>query len=123
MKAVLLILSAALAGCATVPPAETGPTASINQLANSNGLRVRPIALVEDSRCPINAVCVWAGRLVVRAEVSGGNWRQTRDFELRKPQPIADGQLTLVEAAPGKMAGEATKANAYRFTFAFAGGL
>ena len=123
MKAAIALFALVLAGCATVPPADAGPTAGIGQIATTNGLRVRPLAIVEDSRCPINAVCVWAGRLVVRSEVIGGSWRQTRDLELGKPQPIADGQLTLTTAAPSKVAGAETDPRSYRFTFDFQGGL
>jgi len=123
MKAALAIAALTLSACATVPPATASPTAALGQTAYVDGLRVRPLSIVEDSRCPINAICVWAGRLVVRAEVSGGNWRQTRDLELRKPEPIADGQLTLMEASPSKMADQPIKPGDYRFTFAFEGGL
>ena len=68
-------------------------------------------------------VCVWAGRLVVRTEIRGGSWRETRDLELRKPQRIADGQLILVEAAPSKLADRPIAPAHYRFTFAYEGGL
>ena len=123
MKAFVPFLALALAACATVPPPAAGPTAGLGQWAYADGLRVKPLAIVEDSRCPINAVCVWAGRLVVRIEIRGGNGREVRELELRKPVPIADGQLTLVEAAPGKMADQPTAPGDYRFTFAFEGGL
>lgn len=123
MKRLLPLAAILLAACATVPPAAASPTAGLGQVARIDGIRVRPLAVVEDSRCPINVVCVWAGRLVVRAEVRGGNWRQTRDFELGKPQAIAHGQLTLVAAEPSKMAGSEADPRAYRFTFTFEGGL
>ena len=123
MKRLFPLAAVALVACATVPPASASPTAGLGQTARIDGIRVRPLAVIEDSRCPINAICVWAGRLVVRAEVRGGSWRQTRDFELGKPQPIADGELTLVAAEPSKMAGAETDRRDYRFTFTFAGGL
>jgi len=123
MKAVLPLLVAVLAGCATVPPANAGPTAGLGQVAATNGLHVRPLKLIEDSRCPHNARCIWAGRLIVRTEVIGGSWRQTRDLELGKPQPIADGSLTLVAATPEKSAGAETDPRSYLFTFDFQGGL
>lgn len=123
MKAALTVAALALASCATTPPASAGPTAALGETAYTNGLRVRPIAIVEDSRCPINAVCVWAGRLVVRSEVIGGSWRQTRDLEVGKGQQVADGTLTLVAAQPPKVAGAETDPRAYRFTFDFQGGL
>ena len=37
--------------------------AALNQTADlGGGLRVRPLEVLEDSRCPQNARCVWAGR-------------------------------------------------------------
>jgi hypothetical protein len=123
MKAATTLIALALTGCTTIPPAEAGPTASLGQVADTNGLKVRPLQVVEDSRCPINAVCVWAGRLVVRSEVIGGSWRQTRDLELGKPQQIADGALTLVAAQPSKQAGAEIDPRSYRFTFDFQGGI
>lgn len=123
MKAVIAIIAIALAGCTTIPLAEAGPTAGLDQVAYANGLKVRPLQVIEDSRCPVNAVCVWAGRLVVRTEVTGGSWRQFRDLELGKPEQIADGKLTLVAAQPSTQAGAEIDPRSYRFTFEFDGGL
>jgi hypothetical protein len=123
MQRISPLIALALAACATTPASGLGPTAAIGELASVNALKVRPLGVVEDSRCPINAVCVWAGRIVVRTEIIGGSWRQTRDLELGKPQQIADGALTLVGAAPGKVAGADADPRAYRFTFDFQGGL
>lgn len=123
MKAAIAILALTVAACATIPPASAGPTAGLGEIAHTNGLKVRPIAVVEDSRCPINAVCVWAGRLVVRSEVRGGAWTKVLDLELGKPAPIADGTLTLTAAEPSKMADTPIGSGAYRFTFDFQGGL
>ena len=123
MKAAIAILALTLAGCATTPPANAGPVAGLGETAYTNGLRVRPIAILEDSRCPINAICVWAGRLVVRSEVTGGSWQKTFDLELGKAQPVADGALTLIAAEPSKLAGTPTDPRTYRFTFDFQGGL
>ena len=123
MKLPSILAALALTSCATVPPAEAGPTAGIGQVAYTNGLRVRPVAVVEDSRCPVDVQCVWAGRMVVRSEVIGGSWHETRDLELGKSQQIADGALTLVAAVPQKKAGTAIDPRSYRFTFRFDGGL
>ncbi|MCF2513928.1 hypothetical protein LVY65_02445 [Sphingomonas sp. G124] len=107
----------------TAPPATAGPSAALGQTAYANGLHVRPISVVEDSRCPTDVTCVWAGRLVVRSEVSGGSWHRTLELELGKSQQVADGALTLVAAVPAKVAGTQTDPRAYRFTFDFQGGL
>ena len=123
MKQLLPMLALALSGCVTGPADSAVPTATLGQTAYVDGLRVSPLSIIEDSRCPANVQCVWAGRIVVRTEIRGGNWREVRDLELGKPQPVADGEVTLVAAEPGKLAGAETDPRAYRLTFAFQGGL
>jgi len=123
MKAAAPLAAIALTACASVPPVKPGPTAALGQLVYVNGLKIRPLEIVEDSRCPSNVVCVWPGRIIVRSEVIGGAWRQTRDLELGKSQQIADGALMLVAVAPGKIAGAEADPRAYRFTFDFQGGI
>jgi len=122
MKRIGPLVGLALAACATMP-ASAGSTAALGAFATVNGLKVRPLKVVEDSRCPIHAVCVWAGRVIVRTEIRGGSWRQIRELELGKPQHIADGALTLVAVAPAQTTKGRTDPRAYRFTFDFQGGL
>ena len=123
MKAVTALIALALAGCATMPPSPAGPTAGLGQTASGNGLMVRPIKVVEDSRCPAAVNCVWAGRLTVRARMNGPGWTQIRDFELGVPQAVDQHRVTLIAAEPQKQAGAAIDPRAYRFTFDFQSGL
>lgn len=120
MKAAAL-LAIALAGCATVPSAATGPTAGLGQVATVNGIRIRPIEVVEDSRCPALVRCVWEGRLVVRARMYGSGWTQIRDFQLGVPQAVDWNHVTLVSADPPKAAPGEIAPGAYRFTFTATG--
>ncbi len=108
----------ALAACATIPAASIGPTAQLGEVAAVGSLRVRPLRIVEDSRCPINAHCIWAGRLILRAEIRGSGKSETRDLTLGEPLAGVDGKLTLVIVEPGKLAGS-EKPLPYKFTFAF----
>jgi hypothetical protein len=122
MKAATAFAALALTGCATVPPAATGPTAGLGQVAVVDGIRIRPIEVVEDSRCPALVRCVWAGRLVVRARMNGPGWTQIRDFELGVPQAVDYVRVTLISAEPQKAAPGEIDSRAYRFTFAVSGG-
>ena len=88
-----------------------------------NGLTIRPIKVVEDSRCPPSVQCVWAGRLVVRARMNGAGWTQIRDFEMGVFQAVDQYRVTLTAAEPQKQAGAAIDPRAYRFTFDVQSGL
>jgi hypothetical protein len=101
---------AMLAGCAAPAAMADGPgdqasaeapgvvEARLGETVRLGGLSVRPIALLEDSRCPSDVQCVWAGRLRLRAAISG-----VGEAELILGQPFAlpgGGTLALVAAAP-----------------------
>jgi len=114
-----------LSGCATVPPGTDGITRlGIGQTGTVDGPKVTPLAVLEDSRCPINARCVWAGQVRLRIRVTLGAGSREHEIVTGKPLQIADGQLELVEVEPGRVAGEGSaKPLKYRFGFRFAGGL
>jgi hypothetical protein len=126
MLRVTMIALALLAGCAAPAAAPEGSAggaaaapglveARLGQTARLGDVGVRPIAVVEDSRCPSDVECIWAGRLRLRAAVSG-----VGETELVLGQALAlpgGGTLTLVAAAPaprqrpppGAEAGPATR--------------
>ncbi|WP_189621508.1 hypothetical protein [Novosphingobium colocasiae] len=114
-----------------LPPPESADSAlsyaRIGETVAVGGPRVTPLTVLEDSRCPMNARCVWAGqvRLSVRVETGAG----TRDMEITtgKPLPVADGTLELAEVQPDRVAGGDSggqiKPQNYRFGFSFVDGL
>jgi hypothetical protein len=127
MKAALFLMIAAmpLAGCASTinaPIVDTGPVhrhgpVALGQAVRVGSVVVTPLDLVEDSRCPVNARCVWAGRLVINARIDGPGWRETVPLELGKPSVVRGAPVTLTSGEPGKVAGAETPNDAYRFDF------
>lgn len=102
MRTLLLLL--ALTGCATTPAEPGGPppmdgtvTARLGEEVRLGTLRIRPIAVLEDSRCPADVTCVWAGRIRVRVAVSGAG---EPVMELNQPVSVPGGRLALVSVAP-----------------------
>jgi hypothetical protein len=72
----------------------------VGETANlGGGLRVRPLEIAEDSRCPQNARCVWAGRLRVRVSVEGAGEHEAILGEAAVETPR--GSFALVAASPG----------------------
>lgn len=118
-KIALLALPLLLAACVTTSAAQVVPdgSARIGQTVNVGGPKVRPLKVVQDSRCPAEVTCVWAGTVVLRAEVITGRGKRVMELTLDKPVRVADGMLTLKDVRPGIGQGP------YRFYFDFKGGL
>ena len=91
-------------------------TASFGRPVRINQMVLRPVAIVQDSRCPANVNCVWAGQLIVEFATAGRN--RVR-LEMGKPLVIAGGRLTLLGASPQPIAGKPIPPNQYRFQLRF----
>jgi len=90
--------------------------AGLNETADlGNGLRVRPLEVLEDSRCPQNARCVWAGRLRLRVNVEGVGDREITADEAAVETPR--GNFQLVAVSPGPWTDLPQGAVPYRFGF------
>jgi hypothetical protein len=90
--------------------------AGLNQTADlGGGLRVRPLEVLEDSRCPQNARCVWAGRLRLRVAVEGAGEHEITADEGNVATP--HGSFALVAVSPGPWTDLPQGAVPYRFGF------
>jgi hypothetical protein len=112
----------ALGGCVSTPSSITeGPT-QLGQVALVGDLRVQPDRVIEDSRCPIDAQCVWAGQVVLQATVFDRDWSKKLDLTLGAPVPIAGGYLTLTSVQPERVSLRKPLPKQLQFTFAFQAG-
>ena len=70
------------------------------------GFRIKFVEMVDDSRCPVDTTCVWAGNAKVRIEVSQpGRRGLTQTFELNsntspKSVKFNDYEIKLVDLTP-----------------------
>ena len=121
MKQIFSIAAGAcLSACATIPsaaPIRSDGLAAIGQSTRVGALVVTPQAVIEDSRCPINARCVWAGRLVLSARIEGAGWRETAKLTLGQTYATHGTGVALVSAEPGKVAGSPPSPPASLFGF------
>lgn len=99
--------------------------AALGQTITVSGPRITPLEVLEDSRCPMNARCVWAGQVRLRLRIDSGTGGIV-EITSGRPITVADGTLELVEIRPDKVAGAgkngAVTASDYRFGFRFMGG-
>ena len=122
MKHVAIVVAALLlSACSIVTLPGTSMRsdglAAMGQPTRVGRLVVTPQSLVEDSRCPINARCIWAGRLVLKTRIDGAGWRETVDLTLGQPHSTHGTGLALVSAEPGKTAGATPSPPANLFGF------
>ncbi len=108
---------------AAAVPQHTDHVARIGQTVIVDGPSVTPIAVLEDSRCPANARCIWAGQVRIRVRIGGGKVRMIKELTLGMPVPVADGALTLNSVSPERFTQGQLRSKNYRFGFRFAGGL
>jgi hypothetical protein len=116
----LAATAALLAGCATVPQASSDQWAAFGEATSAGRVTVRPETLIEDSRCPMNARCVWAGRVVIDSTVWVDKQKYPARLTLGEPFRIAGGELVLDSVEPSRTTqqGDIPPAE-YRFHFDF----
>ncbi len=69
----------------------------INTTAVYNGVSITPLKIVEDSRCPQNVQCVWAGRLVVLTKLSYSGTVKEVNLENGKIYKFVNKNVTLTD--------------------------
>jgi hypothetical protein len=122
----VLVLGTAAAGCARNAPVEVSPGAEfelgIGETARmaDGDLMITFERVVEDSRCPVDVVCVRAGRATVRLATRSGEG-DPLPLELSTgegPDAAASGPFTirLVSIAPPRRARDPGEPGPYRAT-------
>jgi len=101
----LLVAGVALATCTTagsakIPGCYKGPCVKIGEAQDLPGIRVIPLAVLTDDRCPIEADCATPDKFVLKARLDMGH--ETIEMELPGYEPVRinGGMLTLAEIAP-----------------------
>lgn len=100
------LLLVGLTACAAVdagrdiPGCHEGPCVAVNETQDLGAVQVTPLDVIEDSRCPIEAECIWAGRVRIIARIENRGGVIEDELESWKPQVVAGGTLELVEVAP-----------------------
>ncbi len=75
----------------------------IGQATIFSGLKITPIEIVEDSRCPEGTQCIWAGRVIIKTKFDfGDNKTMETDVEAGKPVDAFGFRVTLYNVMPSK---------------------
>ena len=119
MRLLLFPLVALLGACVTAPAlfATEGSTVEIPNGVHVGKLVAVPQVLLEDSRCPVNARCVWAGRVLLSTRIYGPGFDETVPLTLGEPHALHGTSITLVSVLPERQAVTEIPAPTYRFGF------
>lgn len=121
-----LALVAALAtGCVTAARVDEQGASEVRlgQRADVGGPKVTVLKVLEDSRCPIEADCIWASRIKLSVRIELGSGTSVKELASDQPLPIADGALELVRTMPARSSQHTITPEEYRFALRFSGGL
>lgn len=82
------------------------------------GLSIKMIQIKDDSRCPINARCVWAGKVSADVELKSGDITGAATLDVGNSPYIFENYLIkLVDVKPEKIAGQEINQAEYSATF------
>ena len=124
--ALLAALAATVGACTAIPdvpivnngPAKrAGTVVAVGEPVWTGRVVVTPMEVHEDSRCPMNARCVWAGRAIVLTRIDGAGWREQAYMTLGEPYETHGTSVTLTSLNPSQMAGTEIRASDYRFAY------
>ncbi len=102
-------------GCKEMECVGIGAAAKINET-----LAVTPLEVIEDSRCPEDADCVWQGRTLLKTRLDQDQETITVQLDSNSPMRIKGGMLRIAEVAPyASTRWPQIAPVSYRFGFAF----
>ena len=92
-------------------------TTKINQKATLLSEGITPLAIVEDSRCPVNVQCIQAGTVRMRVRLDTGMGTTEYVFKLNEQMTTETQTITLVAVTPEKNTTTSINPEDYRFVF------
>lgn len=119
VRTLMAFLLFAVPACTTVAGPRTDGWAGLGEATQAGSVTVTPVEIVEDSRCPAGAQCVWAGRLVIRTRIEADHSRFV-NVTLGEEVRVDDGLLELDRAEPAAAEGVEIADEDYRFHYRYA---
>jgi len=90
---------------------------ALGQKVEGLNVTLTPLEVTEDSRCPADVQCVWAGTVKVRTKIESGLGESIMIFEPGKPITTEAESITLKEVTPAPRSGQPIPPSSYRFVF------
>lgn len=99
----------------------TGPSielrAKLGEEMRGLDIRITPLQVMEDSRCPSSVQCVWAGTVRVKTQIVSGMGTSTTVLTLGEKITTEAEEITLTEVSPSKVTEGEIKKELYVLTY------
>ncbi|HEY0979564.1 MAG TPA: hypothetical protein VGE23_01850 [Candidatus Paceibacterota bacterium] len=95
----------------------TTVSAALGETVSALSLTLTPEEVIEDSRCPMDAMCIQQGTARVRVLITSGMGTSTMTLTLDEPATTEAETILLTAVEPYPMASDPTEDEQYRFTF------
>lgn len=90
----------------------------VGEKTTAGGLTVKLVDIESDSRCPQTAVCIWAGEVSARVQLTAGNRSETVILHSMSAPSIFDGhQIGITDVLPARPKANQPAASEYQITF------
>ena len=101
----------------TIEVATTG-TMGVGETKYINGVRITLNKIIEDSRCPADAVCIQAGKIVANVTLKSDTDQETINIaDTDAPRGFDTWKVSLVSSSPFPLASNPTPFSSYKVTF------
>lgn len=87
----------------------------LNQTITFGDTTITPLSIVEDSRCPVDAQCIWAGTFVSEVKITNSDQEETRQMSIGDEVKTSIGSVVLDSVEPQPTEGTTTE----EYTFLF----
>jgi hypothetical protein len=104
-SAALFLAAVTLSGCATLygePGGGPVKTLKLGQSGDYGPVNLTPIAVDEDSRCPVGTQCIWAGQVRVKVLVEPDGANHSVFATLGQPMGVDGGTLLVEDVSPDR---------------------
>lgn len=93
-------------------------TLGLGESATVLGLRVRPLRVTEDSRCPKDVYCIQTGRISIETELATGSATSTETLTLgADARSLGDYNVSVTGVFPERESGQELTPAAYKITY------
>lgn len=102
---------------APAPTASSTITAKLGEIVASGDINIVLSNVADDSRCPTDVQCIWAGTVRVEGTLGDAMGTSSQEFVLNQPITTESKTITLIAVSPAKKSTTHLEPSDYRFTF------